>query len=367
MDASGSVHYLNWQGNQLTYVNSYGTGLTIYGYGQIPFMAKSMGPESMDKKLVEGAFGIGIIVMLAIVIGIGIYISNRLAQYVLRPVKDLKAAADTLKDGTEPKIITVRTHDELGDTCEAFNNMQAALLKAREEQAVYEDRRREMIAGICHDISTPLTSVKGYASGILEGVANTEEKRAKYVQRIYDMAGRIEHLVTMLSDFSKLELKQIHYDRHIYVLDDLLREYVASRHLDEHEHIHLYETYDAGDGMIAIDREQFYRVLDNLVSNSLKYRNSDSVAIDIATTRMTDGYRVRFSDDGRGVSTEELHRLFDIFFRTDEARTEVANGNGIGLAIVKQIVEDMNGVIYAEHNESGTGLSIVMEFPRIKE
>ena len=367
MDASGSVHYLNWQGNQLTYVNSYGTGLTIYGYGQIPFMAKSMGPESMDKKLVEGAFGIGIIVMLAIVIGIGIYISNRLAQYVLRPVKDLKAAADTLKDGTEPKIITVRTHDELGDTCEAFNNMQAALLKAREEQAVYEERRREMIAGICHDISTPLTSVKGYASGILEGVANTEEKRAKYVQRIYDMAGRIEHLVTMLSDFSKLELKQIHYDRHIYVLDDLLREYVASRHLDEHEHIHLYEKYDASDGMIAIDREQFYRILDNLVSNSLKYRNGDSVAIDIATTRTTDGYRVRFSDDGRGVSTEELHRLFDIFFRTDEARTEVANGNGIGLAIVKQIVEDMNGVIYAEHNESGTGLSIVMEFPRIKE
>ena len=59
--------------------------------------------------------------------------------------------------------------------------------------------------------------------------------------------------------------------------------------------------------------------------------------------------------------------MFDIFFRTDEARTEVANGNGIGLAIVKQIVEDMNGVIYAEHNESGTGLSIVIEFLRIKE
>lgn len=367
INLSEPVHYLNWQGNQFTYVNSYGTGLTIYGYGQIPFMAKSMGPESMDKKLVEGAFGFGIVVMLAIIVGIGIYISNRLARYILRPVKDLKAAADNLKDGIDPKIITVRTYDELGDTCEAFNNMQSTLLKAREEQAVYEERRREMIAGICHDISTPLTSVKGYASGILEGVANTEEKRAKYVQRIYDMAGRIEHLVTMLSDFSKLELKQIHYDRHIYVLDDLLREYVASRHLDEHEHIHLYETYDAGDGMIAIDREQFYRVLDNLVSNSLKYRNSDSVAIDIATTRTTEGYRVRFSDDGRGVSTEELHRLFDIFFRTDEARTEVANGNGIGLAIVKQIVEDMNGVIYAEHNESGTGLSIVMEFPRIKE
>ena len=68
------------------------------------------------------------------------------------------------------------------------------------------------------------------------------------------MAGRIEHLVTMLSDFSKLELKQIHYDRHIYVLDDLLHEYVVSRQLDEHEHIHLYETYDAGDDMISIDR-----------------------------------------------------------------------------------------------------------------
>ena len=79
------------------------------------------------------------------------------------------------------------------------------------------------------------------------------------------------------------------------------------------------------------------------------------------------GYRVIFSDDGRGAPREMLPRLFDIFFRTDEARTEVANGNGIGLAIVKQIIEDMNGTIYAEHNDNGHGLSIVMEFPFVKE
>ena len=362
-----AIHYLNWEGNKFTYVNSYGTGLTIYGIGEIPFMTKSMGPESTDKKMVEGIFGLGILLILGIVIGTGIYISNRLSQYILRPVKELKRAADALKIGTDPEHIVVRTHDELGATCEAFNNMQDALMKASEEQAIYEERRREMIAGICHDISTPLTSVRGYASGILEGVANTEEKQARYIQRIYDMAGRIEHLVNMLSDFSKLELKQIHYNQDEYVLDDLIQEYTAGRHLDEHEQIMLNKSFNTDGAVIVVDRIQFYRVLDNLVSNSLKYRRGDLIHINIATSKLDKGYRVTFSDDGRGVPAEMLSRLFDIFFRTDEARTEVANGNGIGLAIVKQIVEDMNGTIYAEHNDSGHGLSIVMEFPCVED
>ena len=361
------THYLNWQGNQFTYVNSYGTGFTVYGKGQIPFMAKSMGPESTDKKIVEVAFGLAIVLMLAIIIGIGIYISNRLATYILMPIKDLKQAADDLKIGNVPNIIMVRNHDELGATCEAFNNMQEALFTARKEQADYEERRREMIAGICHDISTPLTSVKGYASGILEGVANTTEKQARYVQRIYDKAGRIEHLVNMLSDFSKLELKQIQYDCHIYALDDVIQEYVVGRHLDENEHISLHEVYNTDHGLVSIDRIQFYRILDNLVSNSIKYRCDDIVRIDITTNRLNNGFRFTFSDNGNGVPTEMLPRLFDIFFRTDEARVEVANGNGIGLAIVKQIVEDMDGSIYATHNKNGHGLSIVMEFPRVKE
>ena len=76
-----SNHYLNWEGNQFTYVNSYNTGLSVYGSGRIPFMTKSMGPESTDKKLVEGAFGVGILLLLAIIIGIGIYISNRLGEF----------------------------------------------------------------------------------------------------------------------------------------------------------------------------------------------------------------------------------------------------------------------------------------------
>ena len=171
----------------------------------------------------------------------------------------------------------------------------------------------------------------------------------------------------MLSDFSKLELKQIQYDRHIYALDDVIQEYVGGRHLDGNEHITLHEVYDTDHGLVSIDRIQFYRILDNLVSNSIKYRCDDVVQIDITTNTVDNGLRFTFSDNGNGVPTEMLPRLFDIFFRTDEARVEVANGNGIGLAIVKQIVEDMDGSIYATHNKNGHGLSIVMEFPRIKE
>lgn len=364
---SASVHHLDWHGNQITYVNSYGNGLAVLGSGQIPFMAKSMGKETTEKKAVEGAFGLGIFIVLLIIISFGLYFSIRLARYILLPIRDLKRAADSIKDGLIPEPIKIRNNDELGVTCEAFNNMQQSLVEAHEEQQIYEERRREMIAGICHDISTPLTSVKGYASGILEGVANTDEKRARYVQMIYDMAGRIERLVNMLSDFSKLELKQIHYDLHIYNIDNLVREYVTDRHLEDTDHIILRESYHTDGGLINVDRLQFQRILDNLLSNSIKYRRGDTVYIDVETSIIDTGYRLTISDNGEGVSTEMLGRIFDIFFRTDEARTEVTNGNGIGLAIVKQIVEDMNGTIWAVHNPEGQGLSIVIEFPKAKE
>ena len=255
-------------------------------------------------------------------------------------------------------------HDELGETCEAFNNMQRSLAREKQLREEYEEKRRQMIAGICHDIATPLTSVKGYASGILDGVARTPEKQTHYVQMIYTMASNIEKLVSMLSDFSKLELGQIVYDYRPVSLNRVISEYIE-RHKGDFvdKGIILVESYGESDGLVRTDVKQFVRILDNIFSNSWKYRSTEPLKINVSTVYQNDRVRLTITDNGVGVPEASLNQLFDIFFRTDEARSEVANGNGIGLAIVKQIVMDMGGEIWAERGLNGFGLSIIMEFP----
>lgn len=359
-------HKLLWADSTITYYNTYGAGLTVIGYGHIPFLAKNMAQEDFDKKMVEAIFGLGIILFIIFVIGLGMFLSIRLSRYILRPLNDLKEVANGVREGHFNQSVSVRTEDELGALCQGFNHMLGGLVEAYTRQRDYENRRRQMIAGICHDLSTPLTSVKGYSCGLLEGVANSEDKRKRYAQTIYEMASRMEDLVDLLSEFSQLELKQITYEQKNYSVQEVLSQFVESRHLLEEEDLCLLQSYPKESLNIYIDKKQFYRILDNLLSNSRKYKLKDLVTIQLAFKRVGECVRISFADDGPGVPENELSAIFDIFYRSDEARSQTIKGSGIGLAIVRQIVEDMGGKIWAEANDT-IGLAIIMEFPLQKE
>ena len=118
------------------------------------------------------------------------------------------------------------------------------------------------------------------------------------------------------------------------------------------------------EGLVSIDRIQFQRVIDNLISNSSKYSNRDNVDINIRLEALNDSVRITFADNGPGVPTEDLPKLFDSFYRTDQARSNVSKGSGLGLAITKRIIDGMNGKIWAENRPAG-GLTIIIQLPQI--
>ena len=117
---------------------------------------------------------------------------------------------------------------------------------------------------------------------------------------------------------------------------------------------------------IAIDRLQFRRVLENLLNNSLKYKAADTIDFTVTVTEKAHSVTIDCADTGQGVPEESLDKLFDSFYRTDAARTNVANGSGLGLAIAKQIILSMNGTITASHTPGG-GLTISITMPIVKE
>ena len=303
----------------------------------------------------------------AIIIACGFILSRVLSRQILTPLAALRTAAAEIEKGNLDYELRLSSRDELGRTCEAFDHMRRQLRSARLAQEKYEQNRKELIAGISHDLSTPLTLLKGYASGILVGIAKTAEKRHHYVELIYQNACTLEKLVDRLFLFSKLDLGQVSFMMERVSLRDYFADFAAenTERLAERGLI-LHYSPPAGPAWTAIDRMQFQRVIDNLLENALKYKEGPTVTMDLHLAETPQAVVLTAADHGPGVPAADLPRLFDSFYRTDAARTDVQKGSGLGLAIAKQIITTLHGQIHAEATPGG-GLTVVITLPRIEE
>lgn len=252
-------------------------------------------------------------------------------------------------------------------TCRAFDEMRRELQRARAREAEEESRRRELFIGILHDIATPLTAIKGYASGILDGIAKTPERQHHYTERILHSAATMEGLTMRLREFLRLETDQLPLTWETVRARDFLTAVIEEHTSDFNERgAHLALEDGDVDAVVRIDRSEFTRVLKNLWENSSKYRRSADVDVRMSLAIEGDRLAIRCDDDGVGVAPDELPKLFDSFYRTDAARTNVAAGSGLGLAIVRQIMTVFDGSVRAEASPSG-GLRIVLLLPIVKE
>ena len=342
---------------------------TIYSYGKAPLLQRDKPPVPNPRQDWSTILTIVVIVAILFVILLGFYLSRLLSRQILEPLTALRKASAEIRQGNLDTPIEIKAQDEFGDACRDFEQMRLELKKAREQQEKYEENRKELIAGISHDLSTPLTSMKGYASGILDGIAKTPEKQRHYVEMILQGATTMEKLVESLFLFSKLDLGRIPFNLEAVSLVDYFTDFyneqapiLNDKSLFLSMDINLSE---ADYGNVSIDRLQFQRVIDNILSNSQKYSKNNTVNVHISIERNNNQYIITFADDGMGVAAEDLPKLFDSFYRTDPARSNVAKGSGLGLAISRKIIRGMNGDIWAEETIGG-GLTIVITLPQIQ-
>ena len=366
--AHGQQTVMTWDGDGFFFrYTSPHSGTTVIAAGNTPFIAKSGIREGMAKSVIQTLLLFIVGTASAIIIACGLIVSRVLSRQILTPLAALRTAAAEIEKGNLDYELTLSSRDELGRTCEAFDHMRRQLRSARLAQEKYEQNRKELIAGISHDLSTPLTLLKGYASGILVGIAKTAEKRHHYVELIYQNACTLEKLVDRLFLFSKLDLGQVSFTMEPVSLRDYFADFTDENtaRLAERGLI-LHYTPPSGPARTAIDRMQFQRVLDNLLENALKYKQCPTVNLDLRLAETGQSVVLTVADDGPGVPAADLPRLFDSFYRTDAARTDVKKGSGLGLAIVKQIITTLHGQIHAEETPGG-GLTVVITLPQIEE
>ncbi len=288
-----------------------------------------------------------------------ILITRQTYKGMAKPIWELTEAMMKVSEGDLDFSIATDGEDELSKLCNTFDIMRRALKETKETKAKYDDDNKTLISNISHDLKTPITSIKGYVEGIMDGVADTPEKMNHYIKTIYNKANEMDRLINELTLYSKIDTNRIPYNFHRIDLNDFFNDCVEEIGLDlESKNIKLtYNNYVENGTRIIADPEQLRRVINNIISNSVKYMDKDEKSIDICVVDNNDSIQVEIEDNGKGIAQKDLPKIFDRFYRTDASRNSAQGGSGIGLSIVKKIIEDHGGYIWATAKE-GEGCTI---------
>ena len=284
------------------------------------------------------------------------------------PLEKLQKAARNIKEGNLDFEIRQESDDEIGQLCQDFEEMRLRLKANAEEKVEFDRENKELISNISHDLKTPITAIKGYVEGIMDGVADTPEKMDRYIKTIYNKANEMDLLINELTLYSKIDTNRIPYNFATVSAKDYFEDCAEdlSMELDAKNVKFKYRNYMEEDCKIIVDPEQLRRVINNIVSNSLKYMEKPQGKITMNIKDVGDFIQVELGDNGKGISGRDLPYIFDRFYRTDASRNSSKGGSGIGLSIVKKIVEEHGGNIWAT-SEEGAGTTMYFVVRKYQE
>lgn len=347
---------------------------TIYGFGQIQAghvaqaqdteashydlsIAESNDSDARIQLMTKDVLFVALIIMTFTSLTVGSWIYRSVAA----PLVKLKRATNNIKEGNLDFTMDVEGSDEFAELCQDFEEMRKRLKESTEEKIVMDKENKELISNISHDLKTPITAIKGYVEGIMDGVADTPEKMDRYIRTIYNKATEMDHLINELTFYSKIDTNRIPYTFSKIRVNDYFNDCAEELGLElEVKGIELvYANYVDEKVVIIADGEQLGRVVNNIIGNSTKYMNKDHGIIQLRVKDVGDFIQVEIEDNGKGIASKDLAYIFDRFYRTDVSRNSSKGGSGIGLSIVKKIMEDHGGKVWATSKE---GIGTIMYF-----
>jgi signal transduction histidine kinase len=298
---------------------------------------------------------------IAVILALSAFFTNRLSRVVMEPVEKLLLGVERIRNGNLEEEIDYQGEAEFEQVCRAFNSMQHTILEDQRQRARNEQARTDMVTGISHDLRTPLTSIRGYIKGVLDGIAGSPEKKEAYLRTAYEATEEMNVLLQKLFDFSRMESGQMPFHMVRADLAEFVAAYVAQKEMRADADMLQFLFAREREQIVEIDMdvEQVRRILDNLLENSEKYAQVKPVQVQIRLEERHNSVFLEWKDNGKGVPEEKRERIFDRFYRCDEARNE--KGSGIGLYVVRYIMERHGGTATA-YNDGG--LVIRLEFPK---
>ena len=305
-----------------------------------------------------------ILIIVVLTNGVITYLVSR---SIIKPLMVLKRGTEEIKQGNLEFAVKCPSKDEIGEVCSVFEEMRLKLKESIGLQLQVEENRKELVSNISHDLKTPITSIKGYVEGIMDGVADTPEKMDRYIRTVYAKAVDMDRLIDDLFLFSKLDLKSLPFNFERTDIVKYFEDCSDELKLDfESRGITFSLKTDMQSAVVAADREKLKRVVMNIVDNSAKYMERPDGSITIWLRDKGEAIEAEIRDNGQGIDSGELPYIFDRFYRADPSRSTVTGGSGLGLAIARQIIEGHGGTIRAE-SEPGKGTGIYLTLRKLEK
>jgi signal transduction histidine kinase len=287
---------------------------------------------------------------------------------IILPLNVLRIAMNQIKDGDLDYSIHSETQDEIGQLCQDFEDMRIQLKELISSRLQYEKDIKELISNISHDLKTPLTAIKGYAEGVMDGVADTPEKRDKYLKTILTKSNDMSVLVDELSFYAMIDCNTIPYNYKDINIHEYFDDCIDDLSLDlEVKNIDiLYKNEIDPSTEVIADVEQLKRVINNIIGNAVKYLDKNHGVIQVRLCDIGTFVQIEIEDNGCGIISKDIPYIFDRFYRADASRNSKKGGSGLGLAISKKIIEDHGGKIWAA-SEQGAGTTICFTLKKSKK
>lgn len=268
-----------------------------------------------------------------------------LTARLTKPLHEMADAAKQYANGDFSSRIIIRNtfmsnrHDEIYELVNAFNSMAQAL-------ATLEMSRRSFVANVSHELKTPMTTIGGFIDGILDGTIS-EEKHGQYLSVVSDEVKRLSRLVTGMLNMSKIESGEFKLNPMKFDLSEMIIKTLLSfEQLIENKQIEVRGFDDISSNEIVADRDMINQVVYNLIDNAVKF-TPNSGYIEVTSKHDSEKAIVRIRNSGRGIDSEEIDKIFERFYKVDKSRSYDTKGSGMGLYIVKTIVELHGGRITA--------------------
>lgn len=299
--------------------------------------------QRINSFLIISGVGAGLIAMI-----LGILLSRTIS----RPLRELTRATQAVAEGNLNQQLPVHSQDEIGELTTAFNRMSAELSRS-------VNARRQMTADIAHELRTPLSLILGHAEAVHDGVLPPSSENFEIIR---EEAARLEHLVDDLRTLSLADAGELAIAPQLISPAKLLQEVASlykyqTRIKDQTINLEISPSLP----VIEVDPGRMTQVLRNLIDNAIRHTPEDG-SITISARQAPAGIEFLVRDTGPGLRAEEVTRVFDRFYRTDESRRRDEGGSGLGLAIARSIVLAHGGQIHAE-SEPGRGLTVVITLP----
>lgn len=299
----------------------------------------------------------------------------RMDTRILQPLSELETAARRIAAGDFDVRVSIPHHPEMESFVSTFNSMAESLRENERLKKEYEENRKELIAGISHDLKTPVTAVLGYVDALFELAPGNREMSERYLSVIRSNTVYLNRLIDDLFLFSKLDIHKLDFNFETVVLNDYLRDLMEEFSLDLEEHGIRFAYNDAlpVHTTARLDPKRFCRIVRNIIDNARRYGPQEGLAVTVSASAERGGngadpagggtgktmsdvperFLLSIADNGPGIPEDKLAHIFERFYRTDAARTKFTEGTGLGLAIARELVEAHGGTITAHNAPTG--------------